>query len=133
MSWQRYTKELMVLGALLLMLGAFYYKMSALNSQSDTGSQSKASIAQIQEVLALKEIWVDKKLAKKLEKLKKILPVSKVKWHKKGKKIDAYFKGLTARELNTIITKIFNLPISITKLNIDKKALVYNVEFKCKW
>jgi len=133
MNWQRYINELIVLGAFLLLLGAFFYKNTALNAQANAGSKSKESIAQIQETVALKEIWADKKTSKKLAKIPKLVSASKVKWRKKGKKIEAKFQNLTARELNNIVSKIFNLAVEIKQLKIQKKALLYDMEFKCKW
>lgn len=133
MNWQSYKNELIVLGAFVLMLMAYGYKSTAINTQANVGTVIQDNITQVKEIISLKEIWVDKKLSKKLAKLQKYLPASKVKWHKKGKKIEASFKGLTAREVNKLITKIVNLPLVIRNLNIQKKALVYDVEFKCKW
>ncbi|MEN8727617.1 MAG: hypothetical protein ABF276_06600 [Sulfurovum sp.] len=133
MIWKRYQNELIALVAFVLLLGAYGYKMAQVSSQSDTMAGAKQSVGEIKEVIALKKIWSDKKTSQKVDKLQMLVPASKVKWSNKSKKVTASYKSLTATELNTLVTKILNLPVEIQKLKIQKIASSYDVEFKCKW
>ncbi|MGB5506164.1 MAG: hypothetical protein WBM70_05695 [Sulfurovum sp.] len=133
MIWKRYQNELIVLAAFVLMLGGYMYKNVQISSQAETILESSRSVDEIKEVIALQKIWSDKKTTKKVSKLQTIIPAHKVKWNSKNKKVTATYKGLTTSELNSLVTKILNLPIEIQKLSIQKLASSYDVEFKCKW
>ena len=133
MSWKRYQNELIALAAFLLMFIGYVYKTTQVSSQAEIMASAKHSIEEIKEVVALKKIWADKKTSKKIEKLQTLIPDAKVKWSSKSKKVTASYKGLTATELNKLVTKILNLPVEIQKLKIQKIASSYDVEFKCKW
>ena len=133
MIWKRYQNELIALVAFVLMFGGYAYKAAQISSQAETMAGVKHSMEEIKEVIALKKIWADKKTRKKIDKLQTLVPAAKVKWSHKGKKLTAAYKGLTATELNKLVTKILNLPVEIQKLKIQKIASSYDVEFKCKW
>ena len=133
MTWKRYQNELIALIAFVFMLAAYGYKTAQVSSQAQSIAEAKHSVAEIQEVVSLKKIWADTKIGKKVEKLQTLVPASKIKWSNKNKKVTANYKNLTARELNTLVTKILNVPVEIQKLKIQKVASSYNVEFKCKW
>ena len=133
MIWKRYQNQLIALVDIVLLLGAYGYKMAQVSSQSDTMAGAKQSVGEIKEVIALKKIWSDKKTSQKVDKLQMLVPASKVKWSNKSKKVTASYKSLTATELKTLVTKILNLPVEIQKLKIQKIASSYDVEFKCKW
>jgi hypothetical protein len=123
----------MVFLAFLLMLGAFLYKNGQIASQEKYATTTKQTVSDFQEIIALKKIWADKKISKKVEKLKDLIPAAKVAWSSKSKKVTASYKGLTASELNKLVTKILDLPVEIKKLKIQNIASSYDVEFKCKW
>lgn len=133
MIWKRYQNELIAFIAFVLMFSGYVYKNSQVSSQFETMSAASSSVADVKEVIALKKIWSDKKTTKKVDKLQTLIPADKVKWSNKNKKVTATYKGLTASELNKLVTKILNLPIEIQKLKIEKLATSYDVEFKCKW
>lgn len=133
MMWKRYQNELIALIAFVLMLSGYGYKNAQVSSQTQNMAAAKHSVGEIKEVIALKKIWSDKKTSKKVEKLQTLIPASKVKWSNKSKKVTANYKSLTATELNTLVTKILNLPVEIQKLKVQKIASSYDVEFKCKW
>lgn len=133
MTWKRYQNELIALIAFIFMLVAYGYKTAQVSSQAQSIAEAKHSVAEIQEVVSLKKIWADTKTGKKVEKLQTLVPSSKIKWSNKNKKVTVNYKNLTARELNTLVTKILNVPVEIEKLKIQKVASSYNVEFKCKW
>lgn len=133
MSLKRYQNELVVLLALLLMLGAFFYKNAQISSQAEDAASTKQAVSDFKEIVALKKIWADKKTSKKVEKLKELIPASKVTWSKKSKKVTAVYKELSSKELNKLISKILNLAVVIRQLDIKKTGSSYNVEFKCKW
>jgi len=133
MTWKRYQNELIVLIAFVFMLGAYGYKTAQVSSQAQSLASAKHSVEEIQEVISLKRIWADTKISKKVEKLQTLVPASKIKWSSQNKKVTASYKNLTATELNTLVTKILNVPVEIEKLKIQKVASSYDVEFKCKW
>lgn len=133
MSWRRYQNELIVLGAFLFMFSMYLYKQNAMSSQSGEIDKVTQSIEEINEVVVLKKIWADKKINQKVEKIKALIPSSKMKWSKKNKKVTAYYSEIGASELNKLITKILNTPVVIDKLDIEKTNASYKVEFKCRW
>ena len=133
MTWKRYQNELIALIAFVFMLAAYGYKTAQVSSQAQSIAEAKHFVAEIQEVVSLKKIWADTKTGKKVEKLQTLIPASKTKWSNQNKKVTASYKNLTARELNTLVTKILNVPVEIQKLKIQKVASSYDVEFKCKW
>ncbi len=133
MNLKKYQNELIALLALLLMVTAFFYKNAQVSSGAKQASELKQSVNEFKEIVTLKRIWADKKISKKLDKLKELIPVSKVKWSKKGKKLTATYTGLNASELNKLTTKIMNLAVQIQLLDIKKSGSSYTMEFKCKW
>jgi len=133
MNWKRYQNELIVLSAFILMLMGYGYKYTEISSQKESMLESKAALEEMKEVIALKKIWSDKKIIQKVSKLQTVIPENKMQWSKKSNKVTASYKGLNDKELNTLVTKILNLPIEIKKLHIKKVALTYDMEFKCQW
>jgi len=133
MTWKRYQNELIALAAFVLMFIGYGYKTAQVSSQGETMASANHSVGEIKEVIALQKIWADKKTTKNVEKLQTLIPISKVQWSSKSKKVTASYKGLSAKELNKLVTKILNLPVEIQKLKIQKIASSYDVEFKCKW
>lgn len=133
MSWKRYQNELIVIGALLLMLGMYFYKQHAVSVQSGESQKTVSTIQEIKEVVALKKVWADKQIGNKVDRLKSVVPTSKVKWDKKRKKLKALYKDLQPSELNKLITKVLNTPVVLEKLDIQKLGSMYNVELRCKW
>lgn len=133
MNWQRYQNELIVLLTFLLMLGGYLYKNTQISSQVEQAISLKHSVNEFKEIVTLKKIWADKKTSKKVEKLKELIPASKVKWSNKGKKVTAVYENLTSKELNKLVSKILNLAVQIQLLEIHKNASSYHVELKCKW
>lgn len=128
-----YKNELIVLLALLLLIIALVYKQVKVSAVNNSATGTSSSLHELKEVIALKKVWGDKKITKKIEKLKSIVPPSKVKWSRQGKKLTATFDNLTDKELNRLITKVMNLPVEIQKLKIHKTATSYKMELKCKW
>lgn len=133
MTWKRYQNELIAFLAFILMFGAYLYKIGQISSQETYAAGVKSSVEEIKEVIALQKIWSDKKTPQKVSKLQTLVPSSKVKWSSKNKKAAATFSGLTAGELNTLITKILILPVEIKKLTVQNKTSFYDVEFQCEW
>jgi len=133
MSLKRYQNELVVLLAFLLMLMAFLYKNGQISSQAEGTASSKHAVSEFKEIVALKKVWADKKISKKVEKLQELIPSSKVKWSKKSRKVTAVYEELSSTELNKLISKILSLAVVIIQLDIEKTGLSYHVEFKCKW
>ena len=111
MNWKKYQNELIVVVSFLVMLGGYFYKMNIEKQEALTAVESKQTLADLKEVIALRKLWSDKRTSQRVEKLKAIVPLTKVKWSNKSKKLKASYKNLTAREINTLISKILTLPI----------------------
>jgi len=133
MSLKRYRNELIVLLAFLLMLGALLYKNAQRSSQAEEAARSMHEISEFKEIVALRKVWADKKISNKIEKLKELLPSSKVKWSNTSRKVTAVYDELSSKELNNLISKMLSLAVVIVQLDIKKTGSVYHVEFKCKW
>ncbi len=133
MTWKRYQNELIALMAFVFMLGAYGYKTAQVSSQAQSLAEARHSLEEVQEVISLKKIWDDTRTGKKVERLQTLVPSSKITWNSQNKKVTASYKNLTAAELNTLVTKILNVPVEIQALKIRKVASSYDVEFKCKW
>ncbi len=132
-NWKKYQNELIVLISFLLMFGGYIYKTNIVTNEAVSAIETQKSLSDMREVIALKKLWTDKQTSQRVKKLKAIVPLSKVKWSNKRKKVKASYRDLSARELNTLISKILSLPIEIKLLNIQNISKSYNVEFKCKW
>lgn len=133
MNWKAYKNEIVAGVALLLLIAAFFYKQGQVSSQIESSENGTSALQELKEVIALKKVWGDKKITKKVEKLKAIVPPSKVKWSRKGKKLTASFQNLSASELNRIVIKVLNLAVEIQKLEVKKTGTTYQMELKCKW
>jgi len=133
MSLKKYQNELIILLSLLIMMGAYFYKSHHITQQREGGSQANQALLEAKKAINLKRIWADKSLKKKVDILQNIVAPSKVTWNKSKKKLYAKYTGLGPNELNKLITKILNIPVSITLLDVKKVGSNYNVEFKCKW
>jgi hypothetical protein len=133
MNLKLYRNELVVGISLLLMLSGLFYKNSQLSAGTQEMANNKHTVREFRELIALKKIWVNKNISKKVDKLKKIVPSSKLKWSKKGKKLTAVYKDINSKELNKLITTILSMAVQIQELKINRNSLSYNVEFKCKW
>ena len=133
MIWKRYQNELIVLFAFVFMFAAYAYKNTQISSLAEQRAGANYSMVEIKEVIALRKIWSDKKMTQKIVKLKMLIPASKVTWRSKNKKLTASYRGLTAKEINKLVTKILNLAVEIQKLQVKNTASSYDVEFKCKW
>jgi len=133
MNLNHYRNELIVGLSFVLMLLAFLYKNGQISSQAEQLFMMKQEVRDFKEMLAHKRIWGDKGLSKKIDKLQSVVPVSKVTWSKKGKKLTAHYNSLTSKELNKMMTKLMSLAVQITELDIVRVGENYNVECKCKW
>ena len=128
-----YKNEIIVALSLLLLLIALIYKQGKVASVNDEQSRTSSSVQELKEVIALQNIWGNKKITKKVDKLQRIVAPSKMKWSRKGKKLTASFQNLSSQEFNRLIIKIMNLPVELQKLEVHKTGTSYQVELKCKW
>ncbi len=133
MNWKLYKNELIVVASLLLMLYALLYKNNQISSRTQEMLSTKHTVREFRELITLQKTWADKKVSKKVNKLEKIVPTSKVKWSKKGKKLTASYKDLEPKELNKLIINILSMAVQIQELKINRNDSSYDVEFKCKW
>ena len=128
-----YKNEIIVALAFLLLLIALVYKQGKVSSVNSAEAGASSSLQELKEVIALKEIWGDKKITKKVDKLQKLVSSSKIKWNRNGKKLTATFTNLSSQELNRLIVKIMNLAVQLQRLDVKKAGTSYHVELKCKW
>lgn len=133
MNWRRYQNELIVGAAFVMMMLALAYKQITLNSQAQQRAEMYRDISEIEEVVALKEIWGNKNLSKKVDILQSVVPSTKVKWNKKQKALTASYSDLTSQEVNNLGKKLMNLPVEIQKLEIKRDDKLFDVELQCKW
>jgi len=133
MTWKAYQNEIIVLLSFLLMLYAYGYKQKQKSSQAEETQSSYLALTELKEVISMKKIWANKRTSAKIDSLKTLVPTHKVKWIKKSKKLHAAYTSLSANELNKLITKILNLAVQITELEIKKIGTNYNLELKCRW
>ncbi|WP_294957270.1 hypothetical protein [Sulfurovum sp.] len=133
MNLKNYRNELLVGFSFVLMLMAFFYKNAQISSQAEQLFAVKQEVREFKEIIAHKRIWGDKGLFKKVDKLKNVVPASKMTWNKKGKKLTANYKDLTPKELNKLMAKLMSMAVQIVELNIKKSGDNYNMECKCKW
>ncbi len=134
MIWKRYRNEMIVVISFLLMLMASLYKNNAADQLDIINLETKTSLTQIGEIIALKKQWGNKNLTKKVSTIKKGIAPEKIKlFSVKGKKLNASFKGLKDSEMNSVILKLENVAVQIIKLNVKRKDGSYSMEIKCKW
>jgi hypothetical protein len=126
-----YRHELLIVVALLFAIGSYLYKEHRITLQDST--QSEAMLQEIKESVELQALWGDKRLTKKVDEMRLGLSPAKVKWSRKGKRLQATFKTLSARELNGVMKQVMNLAIEIEKLELLKSGETYSLELKCKW
>ena len=133
MQMKVYKNELIIGLTFLLLLIAFFYKQGQLSQQNSGASATESSLQELKETIALQKVWGDKKITKKVDELRKIVPASQLKWDKTGTKLTASFKNLNPNMLNKIIGKIMNIAVEIQKLQVTKIGASYQLELKCKW
>ncbi|MDY0402873.1 hypothetical protein [Sulfurovum sp.] len=133
MNFRRYQHELIAGIALLVMLGALLFKQGEISGKEERIKRLQSSVSELKEVVALKEIWGDKNLEKRVRELESVVPASKVKWNQKSKKVTASYQELTINELNTLMKKVLNLAVEMQLLDIKKEGELYHVELRCKW
>ena len=133
MNWKLYKNELIVALSVLLMLIGFFYKNTQISSGAQEMLSTKHTVREFRELVSLQKTWANKNISKKVDKLEKIVPSSKVKWSKKGKKLTALYKDLDPKELNKVITTVLSMAVQIQELKINRNNSSYAVELKCKW
>ena len=133
MNWKLYKNELIVALALLLMLSGLLYKNTQISSGTQEMLSTKHTVREFRELVSLQKTWANKNISKKVDKLEKIVPSSKVTWSKKGKKLTAVYKEIDPKELNKLITTVLSMAVQIQELKINRNNSSYDVEFKCKW
>ncbi|MEA2028869.1 MAG: hypothetical protein U9N49_07830 [Campylobacterota bacterium] len=134
MNYKHYKIELILGASLLFMVLSYGYKTFTHSSLKNSQEELVSAKAQINEIIALQELWGDKKTTKKVKALEKVLPTSKVaSFSVKGKKLTALFKDMGIGELNRLTGKITSLAVSIDKFNLTQEAKGYRLEIKCKW
>ena len=134
MIWKRYRNEFIVLITFILMLIASLYKDNGADRLDVANSEVKKNMVEIGEIIVLKKQWGNEELTNKIKKVKKGITAKKIKlFSVKSKKLTASFVGLSDKEMNGIVTKLGEIAVQISKLDIKRKNKSYSMEIKCKW
>ena len=133
MNWKRYRNELILIVITFFAIMAFVYKSGMHHTMALDNQKMAQDITILQEITSLKKIWGDKRIPKKLDIVRTMVPPSKVQWQKQGKKLTVHFSGLQPSEVNKIVSKFLNIPVQIEHMKVEKKGDVYSMEIKCKW
>lgn len=134
MSWQRYQNELIVTAALLFALSALFYKHTKRTEMAQTNQKMATEFALLEETASLKKLWGDKQIGKKVDALKSLVAPSKMLWQKKGRKLQMNLHGLSASEVNKVVSRLLNTPVQVQKLKIEEMGdNSYRMEVACKW
>jgi len=133
MNWMRYKNELMLLGSIIFMLISYVYKHHNEVTAQDEMIRIQKEANELIEANSLQRLWANKTISKRVDTLQSIVPSSKVKWSKKGKKLTVKFNSLNARELNRALSKLMNIAVQIESINIKRHNKQYDMEVRCKW
>jgi glutathionyl-hydroquinone reductase len=132
MNIKRYKNELILIASIIFMLISYGYKNSIEKDAQNGFDNAQKEYSEIVKADKLYSIWANKHITTKIKVLQNIVPLSKVEWNQKGKKLFVKYHKLNAQELNKVLNKLLNLPVQIEDMNIVRKDKVYNLEFKCK-
>jgi len=133
MNLKRYQNEIILAASLLFVLFAYGYKSAQHSTIATKSKEISQEVAVLEETVSLQKIWGDKRIVKRLEQVKSMVPESKVKWRKEGNKVTLTMHDLQPSELNNVVTKLLNIPVQIRHMTIEKKNNTYDMEFACKW
>jgi len=133
MNIKRYQNELILLSAVIFLVASFFYKQVQRAKMSEVNQQMVQEISIFQETVSLKKIWDNKRVSQKLESIKKLVPSSKIKWQKKGKKLTVKFTDMRPSDINKVVTKLLNIAVQLESMKIEKNGKYYQMEIKCKW
>jgi hypothetical protein len=128
-----YKNEFILAITFVFMLSGIIYKSHQVSKQAERLSHEKNTLHEIKEIIALKNVWMDKKIHKKVENLRSLVAPSKINWHQRNRKVTARFSTLSALELNRLLSRLLTLSVEIQSLRIDKTGPSYTMEFKCRW
>lgn len=129
----RFKNEIVVIVAILFAVSAFGYKYIQRAAAYEQKHQLLREIETFQEVASLKQRWTAGDIQKKLDAVHTMFTDSVLSWKKQGKKLSASFAGVNAKRLGTLMTRLFNIPVQIERIHIEKKGDTYQMEFACKW
>ncbi len=134
MNIEQYKFEIILASAFLLMIMTFIYKSTSYSTMQTSTIEARIDNQEINRVIALKELWGDKKLTKKVDSIKDGISKAKIREFKnKSKKLRASFQDLSIDELNMVVKKVTNLAISVIKFDVKNSGEKYKIELRCKW
>ncbi len=133
MIWKRYQNEVIVLLAFVLMTAGYFYKSSSADSLDRIKTEVALSTTEIGEIIALKKQWGNEKLTESVKKMNLNIASGKIKqFSVKSKKLQASYRGLSSKEMNSIILKLQNIAVQIIKLGVKRQGDNYNIELGVK-
>lgn len=134
MNYKRYKIEIILASSLLFMLMAYGYKVTLQNSLNSSKVEISQAKMQVNQIIALQELWGDKALNNKVKSLENMLPKEKIEnFAIKSKKLHATYKALSIDELNRLTNKVVALAFVIEKFHLTKEEQTYRLELICKW
>ena len=134
MIWKRYQNEAIVLLAFVAMIAGYLYKSISANNLDRVKAEVALSATEVGEIIALKKQWGNEKLTQSVNKINLNIAPNKIKQFSiKSKKLQASYRGLSAKEMNSIIVRLENIAVQIVKLGTKRQGESYNMEIVCKW
>ncbi len=134
MIWKRYQNELIVSIAILFMIGTYVYKSTNIKKIERGEITLAKATNQASEIISLQKQWNDPKLSKRILKLKVSISAQKIRnFVVKRKKLTAVFQDLTSKEMNAIVSRLENIAVQITQLQVKRGDKGYKMEIRCKW
>lgn len=124
----------LLLGALLLLSGSWFFKIYEAQRLERIEQESAKTRQQLQETLALQKLWEAKGLEKKLETIRRLIPPPQRKrFLKRHRSLELQVEGMEGRRLNRLLSKLGSLPLRFQKLDITRHNDRYSMECRCKW
>jgi len=132
---KRFANELTIILVTMFAVYALFYKISISKVFTQKQQEIKESIYEVNRVIKLKKFWDRKDLSKKINSLKSVVNSKKVLiFKKRSKSIQAKYKNLTPKELNSILKIVVRNPFQIKNLNIKRESKEsYSMELLCRW
>ena len=126
--------EALVILALILALTAFFYRQTQYHTLQKVRTETRQTLAEIQETTTLQRIWDHRDLPKKLERLKAQVPARALKqFVLKHQSLDVTIDGIDGKHLNRFLGGLGALPVQIVSLQIRRSGNNYHLECRCKW
>jgi hypothetical protein len=130
---RKYGFEAILAVSILFAVAMSIYKHHAFSTAWDQTKRTEKKIAEIKKLKGLQSFWRSSGMANRLRTIKPMLKGKHVQWEISGKKLKAGCDGLTAKEVDRILTKLFRLPVEIRRFSLSEENDRYRLEWICGW